>query len=136
MIEQNYLSDYTLNVPVFDNIPTNFDICKYLLANYRNIIIYCKNKSEGKDIYKFFNTIQSKSCEYIDCNTNKKTRNDILNKFKNGVIPFLVNVRILVEGFDSPITKGVCFIHMPSSKTTIIQIIGRALRLHNEKTIA
>ena len=35
-----------------------------------------------------------------------------------------------------PITKGVCFMHLPSSKTTLIQIIGRALRLHHNKTIA
>jgi hypothetical protein len=45
-------------------------------------------------------------------------------------------VRILVEGFDAPITKGVCFLHLPSSKTTLIQIIGRALRPHPLKNIA
>ena len=43
---------------------------------------------------------------------------------------------ILVEGFDAPITKGVCFMHMPKSKTTLIQIIGRALRKHPLKTYA
>ena len=47
---------------------------------------------------------------------------DLLEKYKNGEIPFLVNVRILVEGFDAPITLGVCFLHMPQSKTTLIQI--------------
>ena len=30
----------------------------------------------------------------------------------------------------------ICFMHLPSSKTTLIQIIGRALRLHKLKTIA
>lgn len=60
----------------------------------------------------------------------------LLKKYKEGKIPFLVNVRILVEGFDAPITKGICFMHLPSSNTTLIQIIGRALRLHPLKTIA
>jgi len=73
---------------------------------------------------------------YIDCKTPKKKRNDIINKYKDGKIPFLVNVRILVEGFDAPITKGVCFLHLPNNKTTLIQIIGRCLRLHPNKTIA
>jgi hypothetical protein len=30
----------------------------------------------------------------------------------------------------------VCFLHLPSSKTSIIQIIGRALRLHQDKSVA
>jgi superfamily II DNA or RNA helicase len=53
--------------------------------------------------------------------------------YKSGKLPFLVNVRILVEGFDAPITKGVCFMSLPSSNTTLIQIIGRATRDSNNK---
>ena len=41
-----------------------------------------------------------------------------------------------MEGFDAPITKGICFMHLPSNKTTLIQIIGRALRLHKLKKFA
>lgn len=48
----------------------------------------------------------------------------------------MVNVRIFVEGYNAPITNGVCFMHLPSSKTTLIQIIGRALRLHPMKKYA
>jgi hypothetical protein len=82
------------------------------------------------------NSIQKNCSAYIDCETKKLDRNKIIKKYKSGELPFLVNVRILVEGFDAPITKGICFMHMPSSKTTIIQIIGRALRLHEEKKLA
>lgn len=82
------------------------------------------------------NKLQLNSSEYIDCNTSKKSRNNIIEKYQKGEIPFLVNVRILVEGFDAPITKGVCFLHLPTNKTTLIQIIGRCLRLHPTKTIA
>ena len=75
------------------------------------------------------NSIQKGCSEYIDCHTSRKKRNDILNNYKSGKLPFLVNVKILVEGFDAPITNGVCFMSLPSSSTTLIQIIGRALRL-------
>ena len=136
MIEQGYLCDYTINMPIFEDDPTNKNICDYLIKNYKNIIIYCNSKKEGKKITKLLNSIQKGCSEYIDCNTSKKKRNDIIKSYKNGDIPFLVNVRILVEGFDSPITKGVCFFHLPSNKTTIIQILGRALRLHPLKTLA
>jgi len=136
MINLKYLCDYTIHVPIFTEDPTNKNICEYLLKNYRNIIIYCNSQKEGKEICKLMNKLQLNCSEYIDCNTPKKKRNDIISKYKNGEISFIVNVRILVEGFDSPITKGVCFLHLPQSKTTLIQIIGRALRLHSMKTVA
>ena len=136
MIDLKYLCDYEIHVPIFSEDPTNKNICFYLLNNYRNIIIYCNTQKEGKLINKLFNDIQNFSSEYIDCKTPKNKRDNIIERYKKGEIPFLVNVRILVEGFDAPITRGVCFLHMPQSKTTLIQIIGRALRLHPLKTIA
>jgi antitoxin component HigA of HigAB toxin-antitoxin module len=136
MIELKYLCDYQIHVPIFNDDPTNKNICSHLLKNYRSIIIYCNSQKEGKLINKLMNEIQLNSSEYLDCNTQKKKRNIIIEKYKNGEIPFLVNVKILVEGFDAPITKGVCFLHLPTNKTTLIQIIGRCLRLHLTKTIA
>jgi len=136
MIELKYLCDYQIHVPIFNDDPTNKNICTHILKNYRNIIIYCNSQKEGKQINKLMNELQLNCSEYIDCNTSKKKRDNIIEKYKNGEIPFLVNVRILVEGFDAPITKGVCFLHLPTNKTTLIQIIGRALRLYPTKTIA
>jgi superfamily II DNA or RNA helicase/CHASE3 domain sensor protein len=136
MIDKNYLCDYQITIPIFTEDPSNKNICEYLIKNYRNVIIYCNSQKEGILINKLMNSIQKNSSEYIDCNTTKSERNKIIKKYKSGELPFLVNVRILVEGFDAPITKGICFMHLPSSKTTLIQIIGRALRLHSDKKMA
>jgi superfamily II DNA/RNA helicase len=136
MIEKGYLCDYTINIPIFAEDPTNLSVCKYLIKNYRNIIVYCNSQKDGKAINKLMNSIMNNCSEYIDCNTSKKKRNDTISRYKSGKLPFLVNVKILVEGFDAPITKGVCFMSLPSSGTTLIQIIGRALRLHPEKKMA
>ena len=136
MIDLKYLCDYTIHVPIFNEDPTNKNICEYLLKNYKNMIIYCNSQKEGKNINELMNKLQLNSSEYIDCNTSIKKRNTIISKYKNGDLPFLVNVKILVEGFDASITKSVCFLHLPQSKTTLIQIIGRALRLHELKNIA
>lgn len=136
MIEQGYLCDYTLNVPVFNNDPTDQNICEYLIAKYRNVIIYCDTQEHGTRINKIMNELLNDCSEYIDCKTSKTKRVKTITKYKSSEIPFLVNVRVLTEGFDAPITKGVCFMHLPKSGTTIIQIIGRALRLHKEKKLA
>ena len=136
MIENGYLCDYTINIPIFTEDPNNLSVCEYLIKNYRNIIIYCNSHKDGMAINGLLNSIQNGCSEYIDCNTSRNKRNDIISGYKSGKLPFLVNVKILVEGFDAPITKGVCFMSLPSSSTTLIQIIGRALRLHPEKKIA
>ena len=136
MINLKYLSDYTINIPIFDDDITNTNICWHLIKNYSNIIVYCSNQEEGKLFDKTLNKLIPGCSNYIDCNTTKSKRDKIINKYKEGKLTFLVNVKILVEGFDAPITKGVCFIHLPSSKTTLVQIIGRALRLHQLKTVA
>ncbi len=136
MINKRYLSDYTINVPIFTEDPTNKNICWHLIKNYSHIIIYCSNKKEGMQINKILNELVKGCSDYIDCDTSKTKRDLAINKFKKGKLTFLVNVKILVEGFDAPNTRGVCFLHMPSSKTALIQIMGRALRLHPEKKLA
>ena len=136
MIDNKYLSDYIITIPIFTDDPSNKNICEYIIKNYQNIIIYCNSQKEGLQINNMMNSIQKNCSSYIDCETKKSERNKIIDKYKSGNIPFLINVKILIEGFDAPITKGICFMHMPSNKTTLIQIIGRALRLHENKTIA
>jgi hypothetical protein len=136
MIEKKYLCDYDIKIPIFNEDNKNVDICNYLLNKFNHIIIYCNSCHEGQLINKKLNDLQNNSSKYIDCNTPKTERKEILKEYKEGKIPFLVNVRILIEGFDAPITNGVCFIHLPSTNTTAIQIIGRALRLHKLKKIA
>lgn len=133
MIKKGYLCDYSIDLPNFEN---DESVCDYLLNNYRSFIIYTSNKKEGKKLNKIFNDLQEGSSCYIDCDTPKKERNILINKYKKGEIPFIVNIKVLIEGFDAPITKGVVFMHLSTSDTYIIQIIGRALRVHPTKNQA
>ena len=136
MITKDYLCDYIITVPIFSNDPDHSKIAEYILNNYKNMIIYCANQKEGKIFNDLLNNLQPGISNYIDCYTTKLNRKRILNHFDNGNVSFIVNVRILEEGFNSPITKGVIFLHMPANKTKIIQIIGRALRKHPTKQFA
>ena len=136
MIDKNYLCDYSIHIPIFESDPTDYNICRHMIDNCRNTIVYCASRKEGKRINDILNSLRNKSSAYIDCETDKKKRKEIIDKYKKGTISILVNVNILTEGFDAPITKSVVLFHLPSSKTKIVQIVGRALRKHNEKTFA
>ena len=135
MITDKYLCDYAIYVPIFIR-SGHASICSYLIQNHDSIIIYCANKKEGHEINKILNDLCPGCCKYIDCDTKKGYRDNAIKKFRNQELRFLVNIRILTEGFDAPCCKGVCFIHMPKSRTMTVQIIGRCLRLHSSKIIA
>jgi hypothetical protein len=129
------LCDYRLNVPVFDVGATNADLASYLVRNYRSIIVYCSTRDEGVSFCAAMNAY-GPCARYVDCDTPRGERRETLDAFRSGHLAFVVNVRVLSVGFDAPITKGVCFVNMPASKTHIVQVIGRCLRVHPDKRCA
>ena len=135
MIDKGYLCDYQVKFPIFNRVDDKL-VCRYLTDKYRHYIVYCSDRIKGLEINGYLNEYLPCSSGYIDCFTHKKERNDLIKKYKEGVLKYLVNVRVLTEGFDAPITQGVCMMHIPTSKKLLIQILGRMLRLHDMKTMA
>lgn len=44
MIEADYLRDYQLNVPVFDVGATSADLARFLVRNYRSMLVFCSTR--------------------------------------------------------------------------------------------
>lgn len=65
MIEKGYLCDYNIHVPIFTDNPDDKKTCEHIINTYRNVILYCKNRNEGKNIYKMMNHVQIGCCQYI-----------------------------------------------------------------------
>ena len=82
------------------------------------------------------NTIRNGCAGYIDADTPYKERKRRFAEFESGQIQFLVNIRILVEGFNAPHIRSIFFLQISTSEIFIIQAIGRALRQHQDKRIA
>jgi type I site-specific restriction endonuclease len=57
-----------------------------------------------------------------------KNREEVINAFRAGQIPYLVNCQVLTEGFDAPETKTVLVARPTQSVTLYTQIVGRGLR--------
>ena len=136
LIERDILSDYKINIPIFDKGINYHSIAKHIIEQYRNTIIYSSTRENGLTFSTIMNKLYPNSCEYVDCKTNRKKLKDILTRFRNGELLFLVNVRILIEGFDAPIASSVCLLNISKNDKMIIQIVGRILRKHPQKTIA
>ena len=136
LINQGFLTDYQIKIPIFEDNANDISVCQYIIKNYTNMIIYSSSHKEGIKITKTLNNISKNCARYIYCNTPKQQRKDIIKDFEKGNIKFLVNVRILIEGFNTKICNGVILYHISKNDKTIIQIVGRALRKYKNKLYA
>lgn len=65
--------------------------------------------------------------------TKKKDREAIIQSFKARKLRYLVNVSVLTTGFDAPHVDVVAILRATESAGLLQQIIGRGLRLHDDK---
>lgn len=64
----------------------------------------------------------------------KQERDDTISRFRDGSLEAIVNVSVLVEGFDAPHVNLVAVCRATKSPGIFIQMAGRGLRTCEEKT--
>lgn len=65
--------------------------------------------------------------------TSQKDRDELIRRFKNQELKFLVNVSVLTTGFDAPHVDFIAILRPTQSISLYQQIIGRGLRLSPNK---
>jgi superfamily II DNA or RNA helicase len=138
-IEEGYLCDYQFVFPIFEEKHiTNEHLAHYLVHKQHesHCVIYAPSCKEGQEFTQMLNKLRKGCAGYIDADTPYKERKRLFAEFESGKIHFLVNIRILVEGFNAPHIRSIFFLQVSTSEIFIIQAIGRALRQHLDKKIA
>lgn len=69
-----------------------------------------------------------------DVNMKEKDRERLISDFKNRKFKYIVNVQTLNVGFDAPHVDTIAILRKTESARLFQQIMGRGLRLHDEKT--
>ena len=136
-IDNKYLTDYDITIPVYDNDVTNKNIYDliYNHPEYRHILAYCNTCDKARELSNYLdkNNITSR---FFDGTTPMKKREDYIKDFENGLIRILVTVNVLGEGINIKIADTCMFVDNRESKINVIQCIGRILRLHPEKLLS
>lgn len=136
-ITAGYIADYQLVCPIFNDDPTDRNVAEYLIRKGEtHCIIYTSSIEKCEAFTGLLNQFLPNSAASLHSSVSKQKRGDILSQFEKGEIRFIVNVRVLAEGFNSTICSSIMFLHMSSNDIFIVQCIGRALRLHPDKTVA
>jgi ATP-dependent helicase IRC3 len=72
-------------------------------------------------------------CDLIVGETPQQERHTILQNFRNGTLPVLINVGVLTEGFDEPSIQAIILARPTKSNLLYTQIVGRGTRTHKDK---
>ena len=101
-------------------------------AGDRKTIVFCSTIQHADDVRKAFVAAGIKA-EAVDGKTPVGARRSLIKRFQKGDFQVLVNVGVLVEGFDEPTVGAVVLLRPCSFKSTMIQMIGRGLRPVNRR---
>ena len=102
-----------------------------------HLLTYHSGIKNSKDFSKLLNDIcDVKYIEHIDGSMSFKNKGKLIKGFTENTTAILTSAKVLNEGVNIPIVDSVCFVESRSSNIDIIQCIGRALRLYNDKIIS
>lgn len=103
----------------------------HILSKKPNLLIFCALITEAEQVVK-----RIPGAVILTSDTKKEERERILSRFKKGIIKCVVNVGVLTTGFDYPELEAVMMARSTMSLSLFYQIVGRAMRIHPNKTNA
>lgn len=94
------------------------------------VMIFAATISHAEEIAGYLPQDQA---AVVTGSTKKKDREAIIQAFKARKLRYLVNVSVLTTGFDAPHVDFIVIMRATESAGLLQQIIGRGLRLHDDK---
>jgi DNA repair protein RadD len=101
-----------------------------LSSHRQGIMIFAATVEHAKEIIEY---LPSQHSALITGATESKSRDALINAFKARDIKYLVNVSVLTTGFDAPHVDMIAILRPTQSVSLYQQIIGRGLRLSDNK---
>ena len=140
-IEDGILSDYDITVPVISQYHAYIclgDLLRKQAGRFRRVLAYCNTVADAKRFGMVLEEL-GLAAWHINANTKPKIRQAIMEEFSGELqkpVHILVTVEVLGEGINIPNADTCMFVEPRRSYRSIVQAIGRVLRLHPAKTIA
>jgi len=114
---------------IMNTVPLNSKVVKEWKdrASGRKTVVFCSNTKHASQITKEFKR-QRVKVGLVSGSMPSSERQKMLDNLTNGKLQVIVNVAILIEGWDYPPISCVILLRSSSYKSTMIQMIGRGLR--------
>jgi DNA repair protein RadD len=115
---------------ILDTVPLNTRVVEEwkAKAGTRKTVIFCSDIKHATNVTNAFKRSGVKA-ELVTSLMTSESRKQVLQDIETDKVQVLVNVAILTEGWDYPPISCVVLLRCSSYKSTMIQMIGRGLRL-------
>ena len=97
-------------------------------AGDRKTVVFCSTVAHAEHVCDAFVAAGIRA-EYVTGETDKQKRAEMLYNLEFGDLQVIVNVAVLTEGFDAPPVSCIVLTRPCSQKGTMVQMIGRGLRI-------
>ncbi|KAK6346899.1 hypothetical protein TWF696_007000 [Orbilia brochopaga] len=101
-------------------------------GNRKSTLVFCVDIAHVTDMTNTFRRYGHEAF-FVTSETPLKERTQILEDFRAGKFPVLVNCGVYTEGTDIPNVDCVLLCRPTRSRTLLTQMIGRGMRLHPNK---
>lgn len=98
------------------------------LSGERPTMVFTTSVANAHRLSEIFNRERNNCARAVDGTTPKEIRQQILDDFRARRFQYLVNVGVLTEGVDVPITSCIAVGRPTKSRALYTQIVGRGLR--------
>jgi len=126
------LSDFDMAevAGIMDRAPVTDEVIRHWKekAGDRQTVIFCSTVAHAEHVTEAFRAAGI-TAALIHGDLASDTRKAILADYAAGGIRVIVNVAVLTEGWDHPPTSCVVLLRPSSYKSTMIQMVGRGLRI-------
>jgi superfamily II DNA or RNA helicase len=115
----------------------NAEVVKHFLelCPDRKAIAFCGSVSQSHDLARQFNDTFIVA-EIVVGTTSDLVRDEIYQRFRERKTQVISSCLALCEGFDEPSVEAAIIARPTRSRALLVQMAGRALRLHSSKTDA
>lgn len=98
--------------------------------NRKGVMIFSSSVKHAEEIMSY---LPADDARVVLGDTEMSERNEIVEDFKKKKFKYLVNVSVLTTGFDAPHVDVIAILRPTESNSLYQQIVGRGLRLSNDK---
>jgi DNA repair protein RadD len=102
-------------------------------AARRSVLVFCQGVEHASHVAEILEHILREQVGLVVGNTSPLERSTTLRRFRSREIRVVVNCDVLTTGFDAPNIDAICVLRATLSPGLFAQMVGRGLRLAEEK---
>ncbi|QLL33351.1 hypothetical protein HG536_0E02620 [Torulaspora globosa] len=121
-----------LNTEQLNEVVLNAYLHKRAANGFKSTLLFAVDIKHVESLYQLFRD-RGVTAGYVTSNTPTEKRDQIVRDFRAGRIEVLINCGIFTEGTDMPNIDCILLCRPTRSRSLLIQMIGRGLRLHHSK---